>query len=186
MCATLSIPDPTRGLETLWPPAKIQHWASKRSWPSARAYHWGLPVLNLFMYKLHALRDYVASIWQFGPSNGYSLQRVCWCASCFYTFRNSILTHPTASKRDRSDFDVTSTWLRCNLDVTSMWPRRPKKVWGLQIASTNLETPYLDSKKYFDTTSTHFSTSTRDRPDFDVTSTYFELKDMFQNTPEIF
>jgi len=34
-------------------------------------------VLNLFTYKLHALGDYVSSIWQFGPSDGYSSQRVC-------------------------------------------------------------------------------------------------------------
>jgi len=34
--------------------------------------------LNLFTYKLHALGDYVSSIWQFGPSDGYSPQRVCY------------------------------------------------------------------------------------------------------------
>ncbi|PPQ82246.1 hypothetical protein CVT25_008397, partial [Psilocybe cyanescens] len=31
-------------------------------------------ILNLFTYKLHALGDYVATIWQFGPSDGYSSQ----------------------------------------------------------------------------------------------------------------
>jgi len=45
-----------------------------------------------------------------------------WCASCFYTFRNSILTCPTAAKRDRSNFNVTLMWPRC--------PRTSKKVWS--------------------------------------------------------
>ncbi|KAH9477038.1 hypothetical protein JR316_0010954 [Psilocybe cubensis] len=32
-------------------------------------------MLNLFTYKLHALRDYVKTIWMFGPTEGYSTQR---------------------------------------------------------------------------------------------------------------
>jgi len=35
-------------------------------------------IFNLFTYKLHALGDYVAAIWQFGPSDGYSTQTVCF------------------------------------------------------------------------------------------------------------
>jgi len=45
-------------------------------------------MLNLFTYKLHALGDYVSSIWQFGPSDGYSSQRV----SCVFLFYLLLLT----------------------------------------------------------------------------------------------